>query len=58
LKTEVFQLNNNYVCSVVSSGAPLRIMSYAEPQDASLRLTGFIVVAVFHVLMGYALVIG
>jgi protein TonB len=33
-------------------------MSYAEPHDSSRRLTGFIVVVVFHVLMGYALVNG
>jgi protein TonB len=33
-------------------------MSYAEPHDSGKRLTGLVVVVVFHVVLGYALVEG
>jgi protein TonB len=33
-------------------------MSYAEPHDSGKRLTGIVVVVVFHVILGYALVQG
>jgi protein TonB len=33
-------------------------MSYAEPHDSGKRLTGLVIVVVFHVILGYALVEG
>ena len=33
-------------------------MSYAEPHDSGKRLTGLVVVVVFHLILGYALVHG
>lgn len=33
-------------------------MSYAEPRDSGKRLTGLVVVVIFHLILGYALVQG
>jgi len=33
-------------------------MSYAESHDSGKRLTGLVVVVVFHIILGYALVQG